>query len=152
MTKVKAKSAKSAKSAKKPGTTAKKPKKPKEPKEPKTVKKDIYAVPSKEHPMEVNQEQLINVPGFIWAALDKYGAKKLLMVIKAVAIQTSFDKISPPSSFLATDKDVENIDAAIKIKYVLDKWDELCEPSEQHWKEQRELADKKRLKKEKEND
>ena len=118
----------------------------------KVSKKDIYEVPSKEHPMEVNQEQSVSIPGLIWAALDKYGAKKLLMIIKAVAIQESFHKISPPTSFLATDKDVENIDAAIKIKYVLDKWDELCEPSEQHWKEQRELADKKRLKKEKEND
>jgi len=67
-----------------------------------------------------------NVFGMIDLILDACGAKKTLLLLAKACIVESGHKCIPPSSFLATEKDAENLETAMVIRHVLDNWKELC--------------------------
>lgn len=90
-------------------------------------KSETTATPvAKPERMVLKQTQEIDtdIPNFLDAAIDKYGAKRLVLAIGHIALWKGLEKSCFPSNLLATKKDEDVARDATAILYLREHWDE----------------------------
>ena len=77
--------------------------------------------------LKQTQEITTDIPNFLSEAIDKYGAKRLVLAIGVIAFNKGLDKCCFPSNLLATQKDEDNAKDATAIFYLKENWDEFSD-------------------------